>query len=103
MVVYCSVQTGYWCGTATVSAVHGSECHHVSPHLHKVPHALTCHTPHRYYSTSIFCQIGVSGYVSTAVVGTINFLTTFLSIVLVDKVCTCTYYKPNTFFETSTL
>ena len=42
--------------------------------------------PCRYYSTSIFCQIGVEEYISTALVGTLNFLTTFLAIVLVDKV-----------------
>ena len=40
----------------------------------------------RYYSTSIFCQIGVKEYLSTALVGTLNFLTTILSIILVDKV-----------------
>ncbi len=40
----------------------------------------------RYYSTSIFCQIGVQEFVSTALVGTLNFLTTFVAIVLVDKV-----------------
>ena len=46
----------------------------------------------RYYSTSIFCQIGVREYVSTALVGTLNFFTTFLSIVLVDKVLCCSLH-----------
>ena len=46
---------------------------------------LPINDPCRYYSTSIFCQIGVKEYVSTALVGTINFLTTFLAIILVDK------------------
>lgn len=41
---------------------------------------------YRYYSTSIFCKVGVRKYISTALVGTLNFLTTFLAIVLVDKV-----------------
>ena len=41
---------------------------------------------YRYYSTSIFSRIGVESYVSTAIVGTLNFLTTILSIFLVDKV-----------------
>jgi MFS family permease len=40
----------------------------------------------RYYSTSIFSRIGVASYISTAVVGALNFLTTILSILLVDKV-----------------
>ena len=40
----------------------------------------------RYYSTNIFTIIGVAGYISTAIVGVINFLTTFLAIVLVDRV-----------------
>ena len=40
----------------------------------------------RYYSTSIFSLIGVESYISTAIVGTLNFLTTILSIFLVDKV-----------------
>jgi sugar porter (SP) family MFS transporter len=39
-----------------------------------------------YYSTSIFSRIGVASYISTAVVGALNFLTTILSILLVDKV-----------------
>jgi MFS family permease len=39
-----------------------------------------------YYSTSIFCKIGVASYISTSVVGALNFFTTILSIVLVDKV-----------------
>ncbi|CAI8056484.1 Facilitated trehalose transporter Tret1-2 homolog [Geodia barretti] len=39
-----------------------------------------------YYSTSIFKRIGVASYISTSVVGALNFLTTILSIVLVDKV-----------------
>lgn len=42
--------------------------------------------PHRYYSTSIFCSIDVPSYVATAIIGTINFLTTLLAIFLVDKV-----------------
>ena len=40
----------------------------------------------RYYSTSIFGQLGVSEYISTAIVGMINFLVTILAIFLVDKV-----------------
>ncbi len=44
---------------------------------------------HRYYSTSIFCKIDVASYVSTAIVGTINFLTTILAVFLVDKVRVC--------------
>lgn len=41
----------------------------------------------RYYSTSIFCNIGVKErYISTTIVGTINFLTTILAVFLVDKV-----------------
>ncbi len=43
----------------------------------------------RYYSTSIFCKINVASYVSTAIVGTINFLTTILAVFLVDKVRVC--------------
>ncbi|XP_065183179.1 uncharacterized protein LOC135814052 [Sycon ciliatum] len=39
-----------------------------------------------YYSTGIFSTIGVSPYLSTALVGIINFLTTFGTLVLVDKV-----------------
>ncbi|XP_065183181.1 uncharacterized protein LOC135814053 isoform X2 [Sycon ciliatum] len=39
-----------------------------------------------YYSTKIFSSIDVSPYVSTAVVGIINFLTTFGTLGLVDKV-----------------
>ncbi|XP_065183182.1 uncharacterized protein LOC135814054 [Sycon ciliatum] len=39
-----------------------------------------------YYSTGIFSTIGVSPYLSTTLVGIINFLTTFGTLVLVDKV-----------------
>ena len=47
----------------------------------------------RYYSTSIFCKIGVASYISTFVVGALNFFTTILSIVLVDKVCIAFSYN----------
>lgn len=39
-----------------------------------------------YYSTQIFCSINVKSYIATAIVGTVNFLTSILSIFLVDKV-----------------
>ena len=56
--------------------------HDVNHTLHSLSLYITC----RYYSTSIFSRIGVESYVSTAIVGTLNFLTTILSIFLVDKV-----------------
>lgn len=40
----------------------------------------------RYYSTGIFQKVGVQAFVATAIVGIINFLTTFGTLVLVDKV-----------------
>ncbi|XP_019863763.1 PREDICTED: probable glucose transporter rco-3 isoform X2 [Amphimedon queenslandica] len=39
-----------------------------------------------YYSTSIFCSIDVSSYAATAIVGVINFLTTLITLFIVDKV-----------------
>lgn len=48
--------------------------------------ALVLASRRRYYSTGIFSTIGVSQYVSTAIVGIINFLTTFGTLVLVDRV-----------------
>ena len=49
---------------------------------------------HRYYSSSIFSRIGVEHYISTAIVGIINFLTTIMSIFLVDKVLQLPYNQP---------
>ena len=49
-------------------------------------HAICTIVSCRYYSTTIFCTIDVSSYVATAILGTINFLTTLLTIFLVDKV-----------------
>ena len=40
----------------------------------------------RYYSTSIFCSIDVSSYAATAIVGVVNFLTTLITVFVVDKV-----------------
>ncbi|XP_019857805.1 PREDICTED: proton myo-inositol cotransporter-like isoform X1 [Amphimedon queenslandica] len=39
-----------------------------------------------YYSTSIFCSIDVSSYATTAIVGVVNFLTTLITLFIVDKV-----------------
>uniref|UniRef100_A0A1X7TVG9 Major facilitator superfamily (MFS) profile domain-containing protein n=1 Tax=Amphimedon queenslandica TaxID=400682 RepID=A0A1X7TVG9_AMPQE len=38
-----------------------------------------------YYSTSIFCSIDVSSYAATAIVGVVNFLTTLITLFIVDK------------------
>ncbi len=46
------------------------------------------HTHSRYYSTQIFCSIHIESFIATAIVGTMNFLTTLLTIFLVDKVTT---------------
>ena len=36
--------------------------------------------------TSIFCSIDVSSYAATAIVGVVNFLTTLITVFVVDKV-----------------